>query len=129
MIENQEILLQTFSEEIYKISNRVLIIIPVEWSALEPSQVDLLSKILGSVKLSLDTVQVLTKIEINLDELVELSPLAILAFGVDLKQIPDNYKVKQYNGVPVVKAHALGLFNEEKKLSLWAALRQMFALN
>lgn len=114
MIENQEILLQTFTEEIYKIPDRVLIFIPVEWSALEPSQIDLLSKILGSVKHSLDTVQLLTKIEINLDEFVELSPRVILAFGVDIKQVPDYYKVEQYNGVPVLKAHALGSFDEEK---------------
>lgn len=128
MIENQEILQQTFIEEIYKIPDRVLIIIPVKWSVLEHSQVDLLSKILGSIKHSLDTVQVLTKIEINLDELVELSPVAILAFGVDSKQIPEYYKVEQHKGVPVLKAHGLGAFDEEKKLSLWTSLRQMFAL-
>lgn len=128
MASNPEIIQETFTEDIYRIPERVTIIIPGKWTDLKQSEIELLSNILNAVKLSLDKVQVLSMKHFDLNDLQANSPSALISFGSEIKQASGLYKVEQWNNVPIVQADSLNSFDAEKKSSLWGVLRQMFNL-
>lgn len=123
---NSELLQQTFSEEIYRIPGKVLIVIPQEWAELNPTEIELLSKILAAVNLTIDTVQIITTKQVDLNDLITISPSVLLSFGSEIKQADAPYKVKIWNGIPVLKTDTLSLLDEGKKKNLWVGLRQIF---
>jgi hypothetical protein len=123
---NPEIIQQTFTDEIYAIRSRVLILIPVEWSVLTPSEIDLLGKILGAVQLNLDGVQVITENVADLNNFTVFAPTAVLSFGVRIKQADNPYEVTIWNTISVLYSDALHQLDEDRKKKLWEAMRKMF---
>lgn len=123
---NPEIIQQTFTDEIYAIRSRVLVLIPVEWSALTSSEIDLLGKILGSVQLNLDGVQVLAENTADLNNFNIFAPSAVLSFGVRIKQVDNPYEVTIWGTTPVLQSDALQQLDEDRKKRLWEAMRKMF---
>jgi hypothetical protein len=125
----QQQLQQTYSEELYNIPGKLMVFIPVEWHELTPSERELLSKILASVKHSLDGVQVISRKVANINEFLDLDPAGVLLFGCNTQEVPAMYEVVHIDRVPVVLAEPLSQLEEKtKKEKLWAALKQMFSL-
>ncbi len=114
-----------YSEELYKIKPKVVVIIPRPWEQLRDDETALLSKILGAVRLSLPAVQVISKKEFSLRELKPLNPSHIISFGAPFQDSPDMYEPLVSN-IPVVVAHELRDLDDGRKKSLWSALRQIF---
>lgn len=121
-----EILQQTFTEEIYRIPAKVIVVIPVKWSALDVSDIELLRKILNAVNLTLDGVHVLKSDALNVQELMAYTPTGIVSFGVDTNPSVPYYEVTTLDRIPVLRAHVLNSLDDAKKKNLWVALRQMF---
>jgi len=121
----REILEQTFTEDLYSIPGKVLVLLPHSWAALSPDEVELLTKILGSVKLKIAQVQTLSRETFDLTELNVFNPQSILSFGSKIKQIKNPYQVTDWNGTKVIEADALGTFDDTKKKQLWAALQEI----
>ena len=121
----REILEQTFTEDLYAIPGKVLVLLPHSWVALRPDEVKLLTKILGSVKLKIAQVQILSRETVDLTELVVFNPSSILSFGSKIKQIKTSYQVTDWNGAKAIEADALGSFDDAKKKQLWAALQEL----
>ncbi|HEX6889658.1 MAG TPA: hypothetical protein VF141_03160 [Chryseolinea sp.] len=118
-----------YQEELYSLGPKVLVIIPIPWDTLSESDQLLLSKILGSVKRTLASVQVLTLKEVDIDVLLFYRPSRIIAFGTSIKvqgEIIQPYKSFRHDQILVIQADRLDQLDDAKKKNLWNALKDMF---
>ena len=121
-----EIAHKTFHEEIYKLPGKVIVLLPDAWNTLSPSEVDLLRKILASVKLTIQGVQIITSNNCSTKGLLALAPSCILAFGVRVREAPKSYEVSEVDGLTILQADRLEQLDDSNKKRLWAALQQVF---
>jgi hypothetical protein len=120
-----------YQEELYNLRPKVLVIIPVLWDTLSESDQLLLSKILGSVKRTLASVQVLALNEVDIDDLLIYRPSRIISFGTSIKEqgkIIQPYKSFNHNQILVLQADSLDQLDDAKKKNLWNGLKEMFQL-
>jgi hypothetical protein len=113
-----------FQEEIYNIPANTLVVLAKPWDSYSSDEKGLLLKILGSVKLSLASVQVIVQPELRLWDLPH--PHKVLVFGS--KSDGKSYTCEQAQGFTVLKADDLPQLDDAKKKSLWLALKEMFAV-
>jgi DNA polymerase III psi subunit len=126
MSPEMEMLEQTFTEELYNLKPRVIVLIPDLWPEVEKKDIELLQKILQAVKISLDGVQVISKSTLDLQELSVYAPEWVLSFGTPLTQVKTKYEISGHHGMKVLVADKLSLLDEAKKKILWVSLKQMF---
>jgi hypothetical protein len=119
---------QIFSENLYQIKGKVIVILPVAWSSLRVEDVTLLNKILASVKHSLDGVQILSLQTTSLNQLLSYEPSAIILFDVNFTPAVKPFSSEIIEGVTVIASDALDQLDDAKKKSLWGALKQAFKL-
>jgi hypothetical protein len=115
-----------YTEELYKLPGRVIVLLPVPWETLSEDEVMLLGKILVSVRLSLAGVQVLYREKAGLHELDVFNPSVIISFGTILNPKIDAYTLKDVDGIRIIQSDALSSLDDAKKKSLWSVLRQAF---
>jgi hypothetical protein len=118
-----------YQEELYNLGPKVLVIIPVAWDSLTEADQLLLSKILGSVKRTLASVQVLTLSEAETDELLFYRPTRIISLGSSIKASGKSiqpYKSFIHDKVIVLQADSLDQLDDAKKKNLWSGLKEMF---
>ncbi len=115
-----------YSEELYRLPAKVIVLLPVPWETLADDQVTLLRKILGSVKLSLEGVQLICRKQADLADLNVFNPAAIISFGVALNLNSELYQVIQAGSLQVIQSDDLSTLDDVKKKSLWNALKQAF---
>jgi len=115
-----------YPEELYSLRSRVLIVLNPGWNDLSEDDQLLLKKILGSVKLDIAAVQIITSKEFELDELKVYSPQQVVTFGAVLKTPQPQYQLISLHDVSLIQADPLGKLDDSKKKSLWIALKQMF---
>ena len=118
---------ELFNEEIYKVSQKTLVIIPVPWIELTSEDTQLLDKILSAVKLSISSVQILHAPALSESIIMVDKPGRILLFGVPVNSTVEKYKATNFNGIPLIAADSLDSLDDPKKKELWVALRAMFA--
>ena len=116
-----------FGEEIYNIPQRVVIMVRQPWESYSAEEKTLLAKILGSVKIDLAAVRIVTSEKINQAQLTELGAQKVLIFGSETPDIKP-YENQQAQGFSVIKADDLSGLDDAKKKSLWLALRNMFGI-
>lgn len=119
---------QIFTEALYLIKGKVIIVLPKPWQSHSAEEIALLTKILGSVKLSLEGVQIICKENVSLSELSIYQPPVVLLFGVSCNPPVKPYSSEVLNGVTVINAEALSGLDDVKKKSLWLTLKQGFKL-
>lgn len=117
-----------FTEELYQLPERVIVLIPEPWDRLAEADQLLLTRILGSVKLSLSGVQVIAATSFSLDEAHAFAPGRILSFGVDVAEVSSKYEVVPAGNALVIVADAVDKLDDASKKILWLALRQAFGL-
>lgn len=115
-----------YPEDLYQLSDTVLILVDKPWDEMREEDKTLLSKILGSVKLSMDKVQVLHRSDTSLQELSHYQPSKIISFGVTLQESAERYVVENHQGVTYINSEALSSLTDISKKSLWGALKQLF---
>jgi hypothetical protein len=126
-MSDTSVLESLFQEDLYLLPSRTLIILNKEWHAYSEADQLLLSKILGSVKLTLAGVQILTRTTFTANDVASFAPRQIIAFGAASGSVK-RYESTQIEGVNVVLADPLNDLDDMKKKSLWSALKQMFAV-
>jgi hypothetical protein len=114
-----------FNEELYTIPPTVTIIVSQPWESISEDQKTLLSKILGSVKISLASSRIVHRLSMTDSELKELGSQKVLLFGTQAQVAP--YEHVQAQGFSIIRADELGALDDAKKKSLWLALKTMFA--
>jgi hypothetical protein len=117
-----------YQEELYLLPERTLVLLDRQWHELTDEQTVLLTKILGSVKLTPALVQIFTTGNTSIEQLAAFNPARIISFGPTIGGISGLYQFAQVNGVPVICADALDRLDDARKKSLWTALRQMFGI-
>jgi hypothetical protein len=117
-----------FQEDIYLIPTPLLIVIAKPWGELSEAELDTLSKMLKAIKLSLASVQIIVRKEFDVNELAIFGPNRVLAFGASLTKPFTHYENINSDGVSIIISESLDQLDDQKKKSLWTALRTMFAL-
>lgn len=115
------------TEELYKIPQKTIVLLPVPWETLSEDQILLLGKILGSVRLSLAGVQILCREKVDVHELDVFNPSAIISFGTLLTPKIESYTPGEVDGIRIIQSDTLGKLDDTNKKSLWNALKQAFA--
>lgn len=114
-----------YQEDIYSITDSILVVIDKPWEEMGEEERILLSKILGSVKLSLDKVQVVHATNSSIDSLKTYPSSKIISFGVSLSS-ESKYEIHQQDGITYIQSDKLNELSDQTKKSLWVALREVF---
>lgn len=118
----------TFSEEVYRVPDNVLVLIPDAWEKVGSQEEALLSKILGSVRLSLASVRILAVKSLTMDELLRANASKVLSFGVPVAGVANKYEAQLAGEVTVIVADRVIELDEIRKKNLWLSLKQAFSL-
>jgi len=122
----QPVLRNLYQEELYRIPAKVIVVISKPWEEVTYEDRTLLSKILGSVKLSLASVQIKVSQEFSIKDFYPLVPTYIIAFGATLKNSSKRYQHLSIEDISIIMADELNQLDDLKKRSLWLALKQIF---
>lgn len=114
-----------FNEELYTIPPTVTIILDKSWESISEEHKTLLSKILGSVKISLASARIVFRQSVTAEEIKAFGSAKVLLFGTQAQFNP--YEHVQAQGFSIIRADELGALDDAKKKSLWLALKTMFA--
>ena len=117
-----------YTEELYRLPPSTLVLIDRPWSDVTEEERTLLSKILGSVKLSLSAVKILQRDHADVNDLGTLNSRKIISFGVDVNPVQKRYEYVPIDGVHVIVSDSLADLDDTRKKQLWIALRQMFGM-
>ena len=117
-----------YHEELYQFATPVVVVLPRLWSSYSVDEQLLLQKILTSVKLNVNAVQVVSYSSLSLQSLVPMSPGRVLIFGAQTDEEIPLYQQTPAQGFIVIRADDLTQLDDTKKKNLWIALRQMFAV-
>lgn len=118
----------TFTEDLYVLPSLTTIVINTKWKDLGKKEVDLLSKILNSVKLSMAAVRIVEMKSLDLSKWTE-KPSRLIGFGIDAPGIM-TYEVVTTPETQLVLADNLTtlLGDDQLKKKLWISLKQLFSL-
>lgn len=116
----------TYPEELYLIEQPVTVVIATNWKSLKENEIELLTKILNSVKLNLAGVRIVEAASLNLSEWVE-KPKRLIGFGVKVPGV-NFYELISTPHTQLVLADELGVLHDQDELKkkLWIALKQQF---
>jgi len=117
-----------YQEDLYTIPSPVLVVIPRAWHNILESEKALLAKILGSVKLSIDSVAILSQEKVSLESVGAFKPRKVLVFGSKFSESINLYEHTVLQGVSVICADDFAQLDDGKKKNLWLALKQMFGV-
>jgi hypothetical protein len=125
---DQDALSTLYQEDLYQYTSPVVVVLSKSWSSYTGEEQLLLNKILTSVKLSMDAVQVVSYSSLTVQSLVPMSPGRVLIFGTQTEEEIPLYRQTPAQGFIVIKADDLTQLDDTKKKNLWIALRQMFSV-
>jgi hypothetical protein len=117
-----------FHEALYTFNTPVVVVLPKSWESYSEEEQKLLDKILTSVKVDIDAVQIIVQPALTLSALHIYSPARVLIFGAHTTDDIGLYQSTATHGFIVIRADDLSLLDDQKKKNLWVALRQMFGL-
>jgi hypothetical protein len=117
-----------YHEELYLVPARTLVLVDKPWGEITEEEKILLNKILGSVKLSVATVQILHNNALSVTDLLPFNPSRVISFGVSLSPVQKTYEYIPIDGFDVIVSDGLSNLDDARKKSLWVALRQMFGV-
>lgn len=98
------------------------------WGHIPEEERTLLTRILGSVRLTPDAVSIRHLPVVSVESLRTFSPGKVLIFGSAIQPDIPTYENNFISGVAVVKADDLSQLDDSRKKSLWIALKQMFGV-
>lgn len=125
---NPQALPYLFQEELYHFNTSVVVVLTQPWHHYGAEEQGLLKKILSSVKVDINAVQMVAQPSIDLQTLHIYSPSRVLLFGANPTEDVPAYQTHTAQGFMVIRADDLDAFDEQKKKNLWLALRQMFGI-
>jgi hypothetical protein len=117
-----------YQEDLYSIPAPVLVVVPRPWHNILDSDKALLAKILGSVRVNVDSVTILSQEKVSLDSVKAFKPRKVLLFGSQFSNGGSLYEHIVVDDVSVICADDFAQLDDGKKKSLWIALKQMFSV-
>lgn len=117
-----------YQEDLYLIPEKVLIVLAKEWPAVSEEERTVLSKMLAALKLSLASVQIITRQKFSITDVAALAPSKILTFGVIPEEAPNLYELTTAQNTLILAAESIDKLDDAKKKTLWLELRKMFGI-
>ena len=117
-----------FQEDLYNFTTPLVVVLSKTWESYSDEEQLLLNKILTSVKVDVNAVQIVVQPVVELAALQIYSPEKVLIFGSATREDIGLYQSASAQGFIVIRADDLSLLDDQKKKNLWIALRQMFGL-
>lgn len=119
----------TFTEDLYVFPSLTTVVINTKWKNLGEKEIDLLSKILNSVKLSMAAVRIVEMKSLDLSKKWAEKPPRIIGFGIEAPGVTA-YEVVTTPETQLVLADNLTtlLGDDQLKKKLWISLKQLFSL-
>lgn len=125
---NSAVLTQLFQEDLYRFGSPVIVVLPRAWQEYNSEEQLLLHKILTSVKVDINSVQLIVRPAVDMNSLRIYAPAKVLIFGATPAEAIEKYQQLPAQGFTVIWADDLSALDEQKKKNLWVALRQMFGV-
>lgn len=125
---NHSTLSQLFQEDLYHYTTPVIVVLSKLWDSYNPEEQVLLQKILTSVKIDVNAIQMISQPSLTLNSLLPFSPARVLIFGSETDEEIALYQLTPAQGFMVIRADDLTQLDDGKKKNLWIALRQMFGV-
>jgi len=125
---NQEVFATTFQEEIFQIRPKPVVVIDVSWEKLEEKERELLSKIISALKISLDSITIVSQTTPDINSFIGKA-LKIIYFGEATTGIA-RYEIIESDGLSYICSDSLTqlLENEPARKQLWTGLRRLFSV-
>ncbi|MDL5049436.1 hypothetical protein QQ054_25810 [Oscillatoria amoena NRMC-F 0135] len=117
---------QTFTEDIYRIKGKFIVLIPVTWTELKPAEKDLLTKVLKAIHIPLSAVQILSLEQADNTFLNQFKPSFVLSFGVPITELDTQYSITSILGAEVIWSDGLKEIDQAGKEKLWLILKNRF---
>jgi DNA polymerase III psi subunit len=117
-----------FSEPLYTVQTPPTIVVNQPWEKIGNDERVLLSKILGAIRLTLDSVSIKHQTSLDLSHWIQ-KPKHLIYFGEPVKGL-QQYEVVEANGVSIVISESLAdlLQNDTARKKLWQALKKQFSV-
>ena len=115
-----------YPEELYYPSPKTAVVISGAWDKIASPERELLAKILGSVKLSLESVRIVEQPHFNLSTWIE-KPTKVICFSPAPSGLA-KHEVIEVEGTALVLTSPLAdlMADDVAKRKLWLALKQLF---
>lgn len=123
---SKEVFEAVFQEEIYTLKSIPMVVIQEPWEKLGLKEKELLSKIIGALKLSIDSVQVVSGGEFNI-QTFNGKNRKIIYFGKNSTGLA-NYEPHNQSGNSLISSESLTqlLENDTARKQLWIAMKNLF---
>ncbi len=117
-----------FTEDIYQLPPKPVVIIDKPWMEISQEEITLLSKILGAINHSLDSVTIVSQSSLDLSNL-SYTPKAAICFSSAPKGL-SLYDPLEAEQVSIVISEPLSslISSDSSKKQLWQALKKQFKL-
>jgi|SRR6478609_694607 len=115
-----------YAEELYHPAPKPAVVIGTPWDKITAPERELLSKILGSVKLSLESVRIVEQKQFNLSTWIE-KPKKVICFSPAPSGLA-KHEVIEVEGTSLVLSNSIAdlIPDDVTKRKLWLALKQLF---
>jgi DNA polymerase III psi subunit len=125
---NESFFESLYAEELYYPAPKTTVVIATAWNKVAEEERQLLSKILGSVKLSLESVRIVEQTQFNLSSWTE-KPKKLICFSPAPNALA-KHEVIEVEGTSLVLSNSLTelIPDDATKRKLWLALKQLFLI-
>ncbi len=115
-----------FTEEIYQLPAKPVVVVDRSWMEISVEESGLLSKILGAIKHSLDSVNIVHQSQLDVTQF-SFKPEIVICFGSGAKGLA-LYEPIEVNQVSIVLSESLTdlIKNDASRKLLWQALKKQF---
>ena len=117
-----------YAEQLFSVAVPPTVILNQPWEKISNDERILLAKILGALRLSLDSISIKYQSTLDLSSWIQ-KPKRVIYFGDPVKGL-QQYEVIEANGVSIVTSQGLSdlLKNDASRKKLWLALKQQFSV-
>jgi hypothetical protein len=125
---DQEVFGTTYQEEIFQIKPKPVVVINVVWDKLGDKERELLSKIISALKISIDSITIISQPTLDLASFTGKTH-KVIYFG-DLPIGISRYEVLESGGLSFVCSETLTqlIDSEASRKQLWVALKRLFSV-
>jgi hypothetical protein len=117
-----------YQEELYQFRSPLVVVLARAWESYSTDEQQLLKKILTSIKVDMNAVQLITAPALDLNSLHTYGAGKVLVFGSEISESLGKYQQTSAQGFTVIHADDLSALDDQKKKNLWIALRPMFGV-
>ena len=125
---NLEIFETTFSEELFQIKFKPIVVINEGWNKLDDKERELLTKIISALRISIDAITIVTRPGLDVTYFQQKTN-HLLYFGI-LPAGVSYYEVLQSGDLSFICSESLAQLvdNEQARKQLWQGLRKLFSI-